>query len=55
MQAHIVVLPGDGIGPEVTAEAVRVLEAVAPGRSATPSPSPSGSSAAAPSTPTAPR
>ena len=29
MQAHIVVLPGDGIGPEVTAEAVRVLEAVA--------------------------
>ncbi len=29
MQATIVVLPGDGIGPEVTAEAVRVLEAVA--------------------------
>jgi len=29
MQAHIVVLPGDGIGPEVTAEAVRVLEVVA--------------------------
>lgn len=29
MQAHIVVLPGDGIGPEVTAEAVRVLELVA--------------------------
>ena len=29
MQAHIVVLPGDGIGPEVTAEAVRVLQAVA--------------------------
>jgi len=29
MQAHIVVLPGDGIGPEVTVEAVRVLEAVA--------------------------
>jgi len=28
MQAHIVVLPGDGIGPEVTAEAVEVLEAV---------------------------
>jgi len=28
MQAHIVVLPGDGIGPEVTAEAVKVLEAV---------------------------
>ncbi len=29
MKANIVVLPGDGIGPEVTAEAVRVLEAVA--------------------------
>ncbi|MBK9516675.1 MAG: 3-isopropylmalate dehydrogenase [Anaeromyxobacter sp.] len=29
MQAHIVVLPGDGIGPEVTAEAVRALQAVA--------------------------
>ncbi len=29
MQAHIVVLPGDGIGPEVTAEAVKVLELVA--------------------------
>jgi len=28
MQAHIVVLPGDGIGPEVTAEAVKVLEAI---------------------------
>ncbi len=28
-KAQIVVLPGDGIGPEVTAEAVRVLEAVA--------------------------
>ena len=27
--AHILLLPGDGIGPEVTAEAVRVLEAVA--------------------------
>jgi 3-isopropylmalate dehydrogenase len=26
--AHIAVLPGDGIGPEVTAEAVRVLRAV---------------------------
>ena len=25
----ILILPGDGIGPEVTAEAVRVLEAVA--------------------------
>jgi len=29
MQAKIVLLPGDGIGPEVVAEAVRVLEAVA--------------------------
>lgn len=29
MQAKIVVLPGDGIGPEVTAEALRVLSAVA--------------------------
>ena len=29
MKANIVVLGGDGIGPEVTAEAVRVLEAVA--------------------------
>jgi 3-isopropylmalate dehydrogenase len=29
VDAKIVVLPGDGIGPEVTAEAVRVLEAVA--------------------------
>ncbi|MDP2884113.1 MAG: 3-isopropylmalate dehydrogenase [Ignavibacteria bacterium] len=29
MNAHIVTLPGDGIGPEVTAEAVRVLEAIA--------------------------
>ncbi len=29
MNATIVVLPGDGIGPEVTAEAVRALEAVA--------------------------
>ena len=29
MNASIVVLPGDGIGPEVTAEAVRVLELVA--------------------------
>ena len=29
MNATILVLPGDGIGPEVTAEAVRVLEAVA--------------------------
>ncbi len=29
MQANIVLLPGDGIGPEVTAEAVRILEAIA--------------------------
>jgi len=29
MKATIVVLPGDGIGPEVTAEALRVLAAVA--------------------------
>lgn len=29
MQAHIVVLPGDGIGPEVTSCAVDVLQAVA--------------------------
>jgi 3-isopropylmalate dehydrogenase len=29
MKLRIAILPGDGIGPEVTAEAVRVLEAVA--------------------------
>jgi 3-isopropylmalate dehydrogenase len=29
LEAKIVVLPGDGIGPEVTAEALRVLDAVA--------------------------
>ena len=29
MQIRITVLPGDGIGPEVTAEAVKALEAVA--------------------------
>jgi len=29
MKAHVAVIAGDGIGPEVTAEAVRVLEAVA--------------------------
>jgi 3-isopropylmalate dehydrogenase len=29
LKANIVLLPGDGIGPEVVAEAVRVLEAVA--------------------------
>jgi 3-isopropylmalate dehydrogenase len=32
VHASIVVLPGDGIGPEVTAEAVKVLEAVARAR-----------------------
>ena len=30
MQASFALLPGDGIGPEVVAEAVKVLEAVAP-------------------------
>ena len=29
MKAHIVTLPGDGVGPEVTAAAVAVLKAVA--------------------------
>ena len=29
MKAKIVVLPGDGVGPEVVAEARKVLEAVA--------------------------
>lgn len=29
MQAHIITLPGDGIGPEVVAQAVSVLEALA--------------------------
>ena len=28
MQANIVLLPGDGIGPEVVAAAVRVLHAI---------------------------
>ena len=28
MTTSVVVLPGDGIGPEVTAEAVRALKAV---------------------------
>ena len=32
MAASIVLLPGDGIGPEITAPTVEVLEAVAPGR-----------------------
>jgi 3-isopropylmalate dehydrogenase len=31
MAAHIVLLPGDGIGPEITGPAVQVLEAVSPG------------------------
>jgi 3-isopropylmalate dehydrogenase len=31
MARHIVLLPGDGIGPEITAPAVEVLNAVAPG------------------------
>ncbi|MCC5869541.1 MAG: 3-isopropylmalate dehydrogenase [Gammaproteobacteria bacterium] len=31
MATLIAVLPGDGIGPEVTAQAIRVLQAVAPG------------------------
>ena len=50
MKATIVVLPGDGIGPEVTAEAVRVLEAVAQRGRARASRSTSSSWAAAPST-----
>ena len=29
MRAVIAVLPGDGVGPEVTSQAVRVLEAIA--------------------------
>ncbi|MEK6575511.1 MAG: isocitrate/isopropylmalate family dehydrogenase, partial [Chloroflexota bacterium] len=29
MKAYIITLPGDGIGPEVTAEAVRVLNSIA--------------------------
>ncbi|HRZ23572.1 MAG TPA: isocitrate/isopropylmalate family dehydrogenase, partial [Candidatus Contendobacter sp.] len=29
MKANIVLLPGDGIGPEVVGEAVRVLDAIA--------------------------
>lgn len=29
MHAHIIILPGDGIGPEVVAEGVRVLQAIA--------------------------
>ena len=31
MAKRIVVLPGDGIGPEITAEAIKVLDEVAPG------------------------
>jgi len=29
VKANIVLLPGDGIGPEVVTEAVRVLDAIA--------------------------
>ena len=29
MELNVLVLPGDGIGPEVTREAIRVLERVA--------------------------
>ncbi len=29
MKAKIVILPGDGVGPEIVAEAVKVLDAVA--------------------------
>ena len=29
MQAKIVLLPGDGIGPEIVSEAVRVMDSVA--------------------------
>ena len=29
MEGRITVLPGDGVGPEVTAEAVKILETVA--------------------------
>ena len=29
MKANIVLLPGDGIGPEVVSQAVRVLETIA--------------------------
>ena len=29
MEAYIILLPGDGIGPEVVAEAVRVLDVIA--------------------------
>ena len=32
MRATIVLLPGDGIGPEVTAEAVKVLRAISQSR-----------------------
>lgn len=38
MTLAVAVLPGDGIGPEVTAEAVRVLEAAAPDLEATEAP-----------------
>jgi 3-isopropylmalate dehydrogenase len=32
MASHVILLPGDGIGPEITRPAVEVLDAVAPGR-----------------------
>ena len=34
---HVAVLPGDGIGPEVTAEAIRVLERSGSATPSTPS------------------
>ena len=30
MKKNVLILPGDGIGPEVVAEAVRLMEAAAP-------------------------
>ena len=32
MAPHVILLPGDGIGPEIIGPAVEVLDAVAPGR-----------------------
>ena len=29
MKAKIAILPGDGVGPEIVAEAVKILESVA--------------------------
>ena len=34
MSPRILLLPGDGIGPEITAEAVKVLAAIAAGSGA---------------------